>query len=199
MNTGLQDGHNLAFKLADVLQGRRKDTWLDRYEAERRPVAQRLVSTTDQLFRLVTSSRMSLRVLRRLTVPLIAPVAVRVLPRASRASRVFAYVGQLRIHYWMTPGAKAAAKGRRDPVIGRRLPWTGDNYDALRSLTWQIHAYGGITASDLPELDLPVHLFPAAPDAGLHPGRLYLIRPDGFVAAEAALSDAPDTFRRAMI
>ena len=34
MNTGLQDAHNLAFKLADVVQGRAPDAWLDRYQAE---------------------------------------------------------------------------------------------------------------------------------------------------------------------
>ncbi|EMY32896.1 putative FAD-dependent monooxygenase [Arthrobacter crystallopoietes BAB-32] len=56
MNTGLQDAHNLAFKLADVLQGRAGDRYLDRYEAERRPVAHRLVTTTDRVFGFITST-----------------------------------------------------------------------------------------------------------------------------------------------
>ena len=58
MNTGLQDAHNLAFKLADVLRGRAGDAWLDRYEAERRPVAKTLVATTDRLFGFVTSQKL---------------------------------------------------------------------------------------------------------------------------------------------
>ncbi|MBA9005538.1 FAD-dependent monooxygenase [Thermomonospora cellulosilytica] len=38
-NTGIQDAHNLAWKLAAVLRGRAGDALLDTYEAERLPVA----------------------------------------------------------------------------------------------------------------------------------------------------------------
>jgi 2-polyprenyl-6-methoxyphenol hydroxylase-like FAD-dependent oxidoreductase len=185
MNTGLQDAHNLAFKLADVVQGRRRDGWLDRYEAERRPVALRLVSTTDQVFGLITSRRY--RWLRRILVPLVMPVAVRFAPRGSR---LFEYVSQIRIHYSMTPGS---AGGRRDPVVGRRLPWAGDNFASLRSLRWQVHAYGGVRATEVPDLGVPVHVFPPAPRL-LQAGVLYLVRPDGFVAASAAPADAVQVF-----
>lgn len=41
MNSGIQDAHNLAWKLALVLQGAAGDGLLDTYEVERRPVAQR--------------------------------------------------------------------------------------------------------------------------------------------------------------
>ncbi len=44
LNTGVQDVHNLAWKLALVLAGRAPATLLDTYESERRPVAQ---SNTD--------------------------------------------------------------------------------------------------------------------------------------------------------
>jgi 2-polyprenyl-6-methoxyphenol hydroxylase-like FAD-dependent oxidoreductase len=39
MNTGIQDAHNLAWKLAFVLRGRAGEALLDTYEVERRPVA----------------------------------------------------------------------------------------------------------------------------------------------------------------
>jgi len=194
MNTGLQDAHNLAFKLADVLHGRRKDGWLDRYQAERRPVAKRLVATTDRLFGAITSQKAAARVLRRLAVPLLAPIGVRAVPSTGGGSRLFQYVSQIRVHYWMTPGAEHAAAGRRDPVVGRRLPWTGDNFAALRSLQWQIHAYGGITTSEIPDLGIPVHIFPEAPHTLLRPGHLYLVRPDGFVAADSLPAEALQTF-----
>ncbi|MFD9464972.1 FAD-dependent monooxygenase [Streptomyces sp. NPDC060027] len=38
LNTGIQDVHNLAWKLAAVLSGRAPDSLIDTYEAERRPV-----------------------------------------------------------------------------------------------------------------------------------------------------------------
>jgi 2,4-dichlorophenol 6-monooxygenase len=40
LNTGIQDVHNLAWKLAAVLSGKAGDNLLDAYEAERRPVGQ---------------------------------------------------------------------------------------------------------------------------------------------------------------
>src|SRR5262245_29081092 len=46
MNTGLQDAYNLAWKLALVTQGRADATLLESYEAERLPVARRLLETT---------------------------------------------------------------------------------------------------------------------------------------------------------
>jgi 2-polyprenyl-6-methoxyphenol hydroxylase-like FAD-dependent oxidoreductase len=195
MNTGLQDAHNLAFKLADVVQGRAGDEWLDRYEAERRPVAQTLVATTDRVFGLITSRKAWVRLLRATITPLVAPLGVRVLPRSGGGSRFFAYVAQIRIHYWMSRDAKRLAGGRRDPIVGRRLPWSGANFEVLRSLRWQIHAYGGIDASAVPDLGVPVHVFEASPPFA--PGRLYLVRPDGFVAAEAGLDDA-ESLRAAM-
>src|SRR5262249_22185232 len=44
-NTGIQDGYNLAWKLAYVLNGLASPALLDTYEAERKPVAE---MTTDQ-------------------------------------------------------------------------------------------------------------------------------------------------------
>ncbi|MDX3382051.1 FAD-dependent monooxygenase [Streptomyces niveiscabiei] len=40
LNSGIQDAHNLAWKLASVVTGRAGDGLLDTYEAERRPVGQ---------------------------------------------------------------------------------------------------------------------------------------------------------------
>jgi len=47
MNMGIQDAYNLAWKLALVHQGAAKDVLLDSYEAERRPVAEATLRSTD--------------------------------------------------------------------------------------------------------------------------------------------------------
>ena len=46
MNTGVQDAHNLAWKLAAVVRGKAPDTLLDTYAPERRPVAEANMRTS---------------------------------------------------------------------------------------------------------------------------------------------------------
>ncbi len=47
MNTGIQDAHNLAWKLALVLKGLADEALIDTYDAERRPVGRDVLSETD--------------------------------------------------------------------------------------------------------------------------------------------------------
>lgn len=189
MNTGLQDAHNLACALADVLVGRMPAGRLDRYEAERRPVARRLVATTDRLFGLVTSDSALARVIRGRVVPALGPSAVRVLPRLLGGRRLFGFLSQTRIRYRMSPEPPSRSQVR-DDVVGKRLPYTGgdpSNFDVLRSMRWQVHGYGApadLVARVGDRLGVEHHVFP--PAAGLRADRLYLVRPDGFVAAEAS-------------
>jgi hypothetical protein len=56
MNTGLQDAYNLAWKLALVCTGAACADLLDSYEAERRPVAQAIVASGDEIERAQTLS-----------------------------------------------------------------------------------------------------------------------------------------------
>ncbi|HEU5222236.1 MAG TPA: FAD-dependent monooxygenase [Candidatus Lumbricidophila sp.] len=183
MNTGLQEAHNLACALADVLLGGMPDSRLDRYEAERRPVGKILVSTTDRAFALVTSRSPLARFIRGRIVPLIGPIAVRVLPRLFGGKRVFGYLSQIRIRYRLPD----ASGDRRSRVLGRRLPWTGDNYAPLRAFEWQLHGYG-VPATAVTriagELGVAGHAFPRDAQGRLLRDRVYLIRRDGFVVAE---------------
>jgi 2,4-dichlorophenol 6-monooxygenase len=50
LNTGIQDAHNIAWKLAAVIAGRADDALLDSYEAERRPVGRRNVDFATTAF-----------------------------------------------------------------------------------------------------------------------------------------------------
>ncbi len=183
MNTGLGDASNLAWKLAQAVRGR--PAALATYEAERRPFALSLVNTTDRVFTAVVSSSPLARWLRLSVMP-------NVLPRLSRLRAMrrllFLTVSQTRLHYpdsLLSVGQAGRVKG------GVRLPWVqnehGSNFDALRSLRWQLHVYGVPT----PELltwsgrhDLPLHVFPSsreAAHAGLADSAIYLVRPDGYV------------------
>lgn len=183
MNTGLQDAHNLACKLGQVLAEDAPESMLDEYEHERRPVADRLVQTTDALFTRITSRGRLPRFVRTRIVPAAGPLIVALAPRAARGERLYGYLSQTRIRYRM-PGGHG-----RDPVVGRRLPWTGDNHASLREFTWQLHGYGVPTdavARAARALGVDPHAHPRDPFHRLAPDRLYLVRPDGFVAGAAA-------------
>ncbi|MCA0217094.1 MAG: FAD-dependent monooxygenase [Actinobacteria bacterium] len=184
MNTGLQDAHNLACKIADVLQGRADDAYLDAYEAERRPVAEHVIAFTERVFGLVTSDRRGVQTAIRMLVPIVAPVMGFLAPRLPLGRRVFGYVSQTRIRYRM-PGADP-----RDSVVGRRLPPFAHNHDALRDFTWQVHTYGAVDRRLADAVGLPVHEYPAPVRGPLRAGWMYLVRPDGFVAA-AGVTAAP--------
>lgn len=201
MNTGLQDAHNLVCKLADVFSGRMPETYLERYEAERRPVALRLVSTTDRLFSAATSDSWLARMIRTRAMPIFWPAMVRLVGRIPAGRRFFGYLSQIRIHYWMdersrdraTLASGFARTRRRGKVLGRRLPWvpnrTGeapDNFEVLNDACWQVHVYGpaGRTrgAELAAEYGVALHEFAPSPKRRLPNGSVVLVRPDMFVA-----------------
>ncbi|GAA1826138.1 FAD-dependent monooxygenase [Agromyces salentinus] len=213
MNTGLQDAHNLACAFADVLVGGMPESRLGRYEAERRPVGETLVATTDRLFALVTSDTPRARFVRSRVIPVMGPIAAGLLSRMIGAPKAFGFVSQTRIRYRMPPvegpphrdAPRRRSRGRGhgrddDGVLGRRLPWTGGNFDALRSMGWQLHGYGvpeRAVRRIAGELDVEAHVFDADPHGRLRRDRVYLVRRDGFVVAEvhspgtgAALAEA---------
>ncbi|GAA3075715.1 FAD-dependent monooxygenase [Streptomyces glomeratus] len=85
LNLGLQDAHNLAWKLAGVIDGALHPRILDTYEAERRQAAEQIVRTTHQFLKVfmlgpvaarvrntVWSALETTGVLRRWFVPLLA-------------------------------------------------------------------------------------------------------------------------------
>jgi len=120
MNTGIQDAHNLAWKLAAVAAGRAPDALLDTYESERHPVAVALLRTTDRVFGIGTSDKLLPTLIRRRLMPVIAP---RVLRSNRRTRGVAALVSQLGIRYPNSPLNRSdgeAAKGTVRP--GDRAP-----------------------------------------------------------------------------
>jgi hypothetical protein len=195
MNTGIGDAINLAWKLAAVLGGQAGDELLASYEEERLAFARLLVKTTDQLFNVATASGPFADFVRARVVPVVMSLVGHHLP-----ARVFRTVSQIQIEY----RHGALSQGRAGRVQGGdRLPWvsTPDNYETLKSLTWQVHVYG--TAPDgleawLRAQHIPLHVFPwgrGPAAAGLRADALYLVRPDGYVAL-ADGSASPQTLER---
>jgi 2-polyprenyl-6-methoxyphenol hydroxylase-like FAD-dependent oxidoreductase len=72
MNTGIQDGYNLAWKLALVLRGDANARILDSYNEERVEVATRLLETTDRMFDLLVNPAWLLSFTRRYIFPYVA-------------------------------------------------------------------------------------------------------------------------------
>jgi hypothetical protein len=74
MNTGLQDAHNLGWKLALVVHRQAAPGLLDTYEAERRPVAESILRGTDVATRVVTLESPAARAVRDVLIELLAPI-----------------------------------------------------------------------------------------------------------------------------
>src|SRR4029078_2994855 len=70
---GIGDAVNLAWKIAAVVRERADASLLDSYEPERIAFARRLVATTDQAFKAVTSNSAIARWMRLRVVPTLAP------------------------------------------------------------------------------------------------------------------------------
>ena len=188
MNTGLQDAHNVAMLLADVAQGRVSTHALDRYERERRPVALILVNVTDRAFGVVgRRSRVASLFRNRF-----GAVGARVIPlliKTQLGARVGGYLGQYRIRYRYVPEAEHLPEWANDPAVGRRLPPVDGNQQSLNTMTWQLHVYGAgeVARPDIPAwVEGPIR-FAADSQRRLRSDRLYLIRPDQFVAASIPL------------
>lgn len=96
MNTGLQDAANLGWKLALVVQGRASPALLDSYHEERWPVAQSLLRTTDNAFRLIIGQAAPVRAFRLQVLP---RLAARLLERPGLRRALFRRLSQIGIAY----------------------------------------------------------------------------------------------------
>jgi 2-polyprenyl-6-methoxyphenol hydroxylase-like FAD-dependent oxidoreductase len=183
MNTGIGDAVNLAWKLAAVTRKGAGAALLDSYEPERIAFARRLVRTTDRAFQVVTSTGPIAQQVRTRVAP---PVLGALLQRALVRRLFFRTISQIGITYRHGPLAAGSAGKLRG---GDRLPWvsagSGDNFDPLTSLDWQVHVHGTAHAALRAACEargLPLHVWawtPAAGEAGLTRDAAMLVRPDG--------------------
>ncbi|HVV68172.1 MAG TPA: FAD-dependent monooxygenase [Gammaproteobacteria bacterium] len=96
MNTGLQDASNLAWKIALVLKYHTPTTLLKSYQAERHPVGQVLVHTTDRIFGWITSKNSIITTFRQYLIPIV----MRLVLKSKQVRRfMFNFISELSIHY----------------------------------------------------------------------------------------------------
>jgi 2-polyprenyl-6-methoxyphenol hydroxylase-like FAD-dependent oxidoreductase len=200
MNTGIQDAHNLAWKIAYVLRGRAREDLLESYASERIPVARGVVRGTDRAFRLALLPNNPLirfarsQILRRL-------IGVRMLQK--RMARV---ISQVAISYSASPWISSDGdRGfRHGPRGGSRAPdaiWHEGGrsrrvYELLEGTRFTLLAFtdDGVLTPEICDLQtkwsgvLQAHAVPrlVSPQAVREYGAefpcVYLVRPDGFVA-----------------
>ena len=210
MNTGLQDAYNLAWKLALVVGGQAGSGLLDSYEAERAPVAHRLLATTDRAFQIVVSDHWLAAIFRTRIAGNVASVAL----RSKRLQNVaFRTVSQIGISYRQSPLSQTSSGvGARAPRGGDRFPWlhlrlgietrARDMFEVLDDTKFHLLVIGQpapardqLRCGDL----LEIHEIPAHPDNLRELARVsitapayYLLRPDGHVGLAGTRVDAAE-------
>src|SRR5688572_13091717 len=199
MNTGIQDGYNLAWKLALVLGGKASLEILHTYNEERLPNAENLSRTTDRFFDLVASPSPFLSFVRMNIFPYVANVALRM---NSVRRFVFPRISQIMINY--RKGSLSISDGSFAVRAGDRMPYfevEGESvYNRLREPRFHLLVFKD-GSSDLPDItdDLDgladVHTVPLYPHIAeeFNNDQTYciLLRPDnyiGYIAEGAELN-----------
>ncbi|GAB3364761.1 FAD-dependent monooxygenase [Modestobacter lapidis] len=214
-NTGVQDAHNLASKLALVLDGTAGEALLDTYEAERRPVG---ALTVDQAFSRYTR-RLAPEFLDEQTPELVDDFSMELGYRYHSAA-VLTEDDDKAVHQAVVghPREALGRPGSRAPHVALRvddhdrsvLDLLGRDFVVLAGPAGQVWAEAAERASK--ELGLPLSAYVVGSDTpvadgeghfadayGLSDAGVALVRPDGFIAwrsrdlaedPEAALTDA---------
>ncbi|HKP67100.1 MAG TPA: FAD-dependent monooxygenase, partial [Casimicrobiaceae bacterium] len=204
MNTGLQDAYNLGWKLALVVQGKADAALIDSYAAERMPIAQRLLRSTDEGFKFIVSDSAFAGLMRTQVVARVAGFAM-TFRRVQLAA--FRTVSQTGIEYRKGPLSDGTLPDDA-PQAGDRFPWlklamrrgsaVEDLFATLDDLRFHLLAFGQPLPIGLPEFGglLATHEVPSATanDDALSHARIpqpsfYLVRPDGYVGLCGATLD----------
>jgi 2-polyprenyl-6-methoxyphenol hydroxylase-like FAD-dependent oxidoreductase len=207
MNTGLQDAYNLGWKLALVASGAAGAELLDSYEAERIPVAQRLLSTTDRAFSLVVSDTGLAGFFRTRVLAKVLALAM-TLERVKKLA--FLTISQTGISYPDSPLSETLPGLRSSaPRAGDRFPWwrlrlsadeaAEDLYGKLDDTRFTLLVIGQpAPPGGVPGLGdlLRTYLVPSDPAnklqlarARIPPIAYYLLRPDGHVGLSGVQLD----------
>lgn len=210
MNTGIQDGYNLAWKLAMVLGDKADEKILDSYNEERLKNAEDLLKTTDRFFNLVASPEPVLTYLRTHVFPYVAGVAFSI---DAVKKFVFPRISQIGINYRHSSMSDHESDGGFEVKAGDRLPYfvvDGKSiFDKLRDPKFHLLHFsdGGAEPVDggLGELEAMVDrheipIYPRVADLfGTDKSFNVLLRPDNYIAtisSESSLAPIQNYLKR---
>jgi 2-polyprenyl-6-methoxyphenol hydroxylase-like FAD-dependent oxidoreductase len=209
MNTGIQDGYNLAWKLAFVLKGAGGERILESYNEERLENARRLLDTTDRMFNIAAGTDWFFNVIRTTVFP---PLAKYILAFDAVKTRFFRMISQTGINYREGSLSRNSKSNGFAVEAGDRMPYfllDGKSvYDQLREPKFHLLTFSDgerdyQSTRDELERDLAslvdYHVVPLYP----HVAEIFgttetfnvLLRPDNylaFISRETALSEVRD-------
>jgi 2-polyprenyl-6-methoxyphenol hydroxylase-like FAD-dependent oxidoreductase len=204
MNTGIQDGYNLAWKMALVLKGKAGEKLLETYNEERLENAKNLLRTTDRMFQLAAGSEWLIAFLRMNVLP---PVAKYILSLDTVKKLIFTLISQIGINYRHSSLSRHMGDEDFEVKAGDRMPYIlidgGSIYDKLRRPNFHLLAFsdtqdsaqwlGAELGSQYAELvdfnAVPLHPQVVETFGADKPFNL-LLRPDnyiGFISTETSL------------
>ena len=205
MNTGIQDGYNLAWKMALVVQGKADEKLLATYNEERLENAKNLLQTTDRMFQIAAGSEWFLAFLRTNVVP---SVAKYILSLDTVKRFIFPLMSQIGINYRHSSLSRHVGDENFNVKAGDRMPYfvvDGKSiYDRLHQpkFHWLVFsdAQGDFEAvktelegryAELVDTGV-IPLYPQVAEAfGTDKSFNVLLRPDnyiGFISTETSLS-----------
>ncbi len=188
MNTGMQDAVNLAWKLALVLRGEAAPSLLDSYGPERNAVGEMVLRNAGRLTAMATLANPAAQAARNLVLRgLLALPAVR--------RRMAATMSEIEIGYRVSPLSIGPGAGIRWPPEHAAGPPPGAG-TAPRFVL-----YGADTERGLALTARFPTLLEGAPRIPPEPGRLHLVRPDGYVGFTAGAADwaAAEAYLEALV
>jgi len=181
MNTGMQDAFNLAWKLAVVERGAASPALLDSYDEERSAVAKQILADSGRLTRVATLHGSIAQHLRNF-------VTHRMLGLPFVQHAMADKLAEIAIGYPGSPLNVGSSEGLTGPGPGQRIvdarPFGAGDTPRFALMAKEAPGVRALAAkyADLVEPELR-----APPD----PTGIWLVRPDGYVAAVAHVSNVP--------
>jgi 2-polyprenyl-6-methoxyphenol hydroxylase-like FAD-dependent oxidoreductase len=120
MNTGIQDGYNLAWKMALVVRGKADAKLLETYNEERLENAKHLLRTTDRLFGFAAGTNWLMNFLRLHVLP---PIAKHLFGLDAVRRFVFPLASQIGINYRHSSLSSHAGDEDFEVKAGDRMPY----------------------------------------------------------------------------